>query len=338
MGSLLSAICIALIALSFACNVDRPTQPTDDLLAPAAKGGKKGKNKVDLCHIDEDGIYHLINVAEPAVDAHLAHGDDLAGGDVLDENCEPVLPREITVELPGGATMEFVWIEPGTFTMGSPDSELGRDPDEGPQHEVTISQGFYLGKYEITQGQWEVVMTGDTPWAGKEYVKENPNHPAVYISWEDMQAFISKLNQAAGSSVYRLPTEAEWEYACRAGTETRWSFGDDETLLGNYAWYNDNTWNVGEKYAHEVGTTLPNPWGLYDMHGNVYEWCQDWWYRVYTTEAQKDPTGPSSGSHRTVRSGGFYSVFTADRTRSANRDASLDERFFYLGARLVMIK
>jgi len=141
--------------------------------------------------------------------------------------------EEIIVDLPGGATMAFVWIEPGTFTMGSPSSEPGRWDDEGPQHEVTISRGFYLGKFEVTQGQWQAVM-GTRPWAGESYVRENPNHPAVYISWNDVQAFIQKWNEAAEDSLYRLPTEAEWEYACRAGSVTRWSFGDDESQLGYF--------------------------------------------------------------------------------------------------------
>ena len=134
---------------------------------------------------------------------------------------------ELTVDLPGGATMKFVRIEPGTFMMGS---------NEWPQqHQVTISKGFYLGKYEITQAQWQDVM-GTTPWDGQRNVQNSPNHPAVYISWNDVQAFVHQLNQVAGDSLYRLPTEAEWEYACRAGTTTRWSFGDDESLVEDYAW------------------------------------------------------------------------------------------------------
>ena len=229
----------------------------------------------------------------------------------------------ITVDLPGGARMEMVWIEPGTFMMG----------DEGNQHRVTLSKGFYLGKYEITQGQWERVM-GTRPWSGKDYVRENANHPAVYISWNDMQAFIGKLNRAEGSEVYRLPTEAEWEYACRAGTTTQWSFGDNESQLGSYAWYEDNAENAGEDYAHRVGTKLANAWGLYDMHGNVWEWCQDWWLDSYPSGSQVDPTGPASGSYRVIRGGSFY--FTAQIARSAYRDFySPGYRNINLGARLL---
>jgi len=182
---------------------------------------------------------------------------------------------ETTFVLLDGAEMEMVWIEPGMFMMGSPDTEPGRWENEGPLHEVTLTQGFYLGKYELTQEQWESVMK-TRPWAGQALIEEGPNIPAQFISRGDVQAFIDSLNAAEGSAVYRLPTEAEWEYACRAGTTTIWSFGDDEGLVGEYVWHSGNTRGVGEAYAHRVGMKLPNPWGLYDMHGNVYEWVQDW--------------------------------------------------------------
>lgn len=231
-----------------------------------------------------------------------------------------------------GAEMEFVWIEPGTFTMGSPASEVGRDSDEGPQHQVTIRQGFWLGKCEVTQGQWQGVM-GTTPWSGQSYVRANAQHPAVYISWDDAQQLIARLNAAAGSAVYRLPTEAEWEYACRAGSTTRWSFGDDEGQLGQYAWYCDNAWNAALQYAQPVGTKLPNPWGLYDMHGNVWEWCQDW-YGSYGSGPVVEPAGPASGSNRVIRSGGFN--FSARYMRSAYRNNSTPGgRLYNVGVRLL---
>jgi len=247
---------------------------------------------------------------------------------------------EIVVNLPGGATMTMVWIEPRTFTMGSPDTEPDRDSSEGPQHEVVITQGFYLGKFELTQGQWEAVME-TTPWAGvdyEEYVEEAPNNPAVYISWEDMQAFIDSLNTAEGADVYRLPTEAEWEYACRAGTTTRWSFGDYEGDLLQYAWYRANAFGVWEMYAHEVGTKLPNPWGLHDMHGNVCEWCQDWLDGdYYSVSPSVDPTGPSTGvvhMSRVLRGGDLAS--NAPIVRSASRGGSLPGfRDYFIGARLL---
>ena len=263
--------------------------------------------------------------------------------------------EERTFSLPGGAELEVVWIEPGVFQMGAPESEINETIDwcvdlgesrstcvelfgaEGPLHEVEISQGFYLGKYEITQGQWEAVM-GTTPWAGEDYVQEHSSHPAVYISWYDVQAFIGRLNAAAGDSLYRLPSEAEWEYACRAGTTTRWSLGDDVSQLTDYAWYWGNAWHVGERYAHAVGLKRPNAWGLYDMHGNVYEWVQDWYGRdYYNSSPRVDPPGPDIGSARVLRSGDFY--VSAQAVRSAVRYGdSPDDRYYFIGVRLVRIR
>ena len=241
----------------------------------------------------------------------------------------------VTIDLPGEVTMEFVWIVPGRFMMGSPDSDVMAFEQEKPQHQVTISRGFWLGKYELTQAQWEAVM-GTRPWSGKDNVQENANHPAVYISWEDVQAFIGKLNEVAGEEIYRLPTEAEWEYACRAWTKTQWSFGDDESQLMDYAWYYDDAWNIGERYGYVVGMKKPNPWGLFDMHGNVWEWVQDR-YGSYSSSAQRDPTGPTAGSGPVIR-GGFFSG-TARGVRSAVRyyGAQVD-RNGSLGARLLRIK
>lgn len=249
---------------------------------------------------------------------------------------------EITVNLPGGASMEMVWIPPGTFTMGTTEEQKQWMVTQGlwndfwmerelPGHQVTISWCFYLGKYELTQEQWESVM-GTRPWSGQGYVQENPSHPASHISWNDVQTLIQKLNEAEGSEVYRLPTEAEWEYACRAGTTTLWSFGDDESQFGDYAWYQENAWNVDEKYPHAVGTKLANPWGLYDMHGNVWEWVQDW-YGPYRSGPQTDPTGPSSGEEHVVRGSSFDHV--ALFARSALRGNVSGRRSAIFGARLV---
>ncbi len=229
------------------------------------------------------------------------------------------------VTLPvGNVDMAFVYISSGTFTMGSPDLEPGRESDKGPQHEVTIREGFYLGKYEVTQGQWEAVM-GSNP-----SLYSGSNKPVERVSWHDVQEFVQRLNAAAGDSLYRLPTEAEWEYACRAGTTTRWSFGDEESKLTDYAWYEGNNSPSGPK---EVGTKLRNPWGLYDMHGNVWEWCQDW-YGSYSSGDQVDPQGPATGLGRVSR-GGFFLRGARD-VRSAGRGSvSPGERFLYLGFRLL---
>jgi formylglycine-generating enzyme required for sulfatase activity len=226
---------------------------------------------------------------------------------------------DTTFVLPGDMEMQFVWIEPETFMMGSPETETGRYSNEGPQHEVTLTDGFYLGTHEVTQEQWEAVM-GTTPWAGRIYVEANPDHPAVWMTWNDVQEFVKTLNASAGGLLYRLPTEAEWEYACRAGTTTRWSFGDDESQLGDYAWYYSNAWGLGEKYGHKVGTKLPNPWGLYDMHGNMWEWVADW-YGDYSSDNQIDPTGPTTGAQRCLRSGRYYEAGRPPRSAErASRD------------------
>ncbi len=236
-------------------------------------------------------------------------------------------PADMTVPLPGGATMDFRWIPSGTFTMG--DEGLGETP-----HEVTLTQGFFLGQYEITQAQWQSVM-GSAPWAGMSYAQDRAGNPATYVSWLDVQRFVHQLNVAAGDSLYRLPSEAEWEYACRAGTTTEWSFGSDVSQLGRYAWYSDNAWSVGEAWAHPVGTKLPNPWGLYDMHGNVYEWVQDL-HGTYPSEPQTNPMGPASGDSRVVRGG--YFIWPAGSTASAARyQGYAHDAAYSVGARIVRL-
>jgi formylglycine-generating enzyme required for sulfatase activity len=299
-------------------------------LAAKKVGGKT--HKVDVCHAAGNGAYVKISIARSALPAHLAHGDELPGGDVLDINCEFAPGGEMTVDLPGGATMDFVWIEPGTFLMGSASSEPGHESDESPQHIVTISHGFWLEKYEVTQGQWEAVM-GTTPWVGGEYLEEGPDYPAQYISWDDAQDLIAELNATTDGSPYRLPTEAEWEYACRAGTGTRWSYGDSEGGLGAHAWYFFNTFDIGEAYAHQIGTKAPSPWGLFDTHGNVWEWVHDW-YGSYSGDDQLDPVGPTTGTRRVVRGGSYYNIARA--TRSAERGFyPQDHRRNALGVRLL---
>jgi sulfatase modifying factor 1 len=197
------------------------------------------------------------------------------------------------VELPSITNtigMKLKLIPAGTFMMGSPESEEDRDGDE-PQHQVTISKAFYMQTTEVTQGQWMVVM-GTEPWKGKTNVKEGSNYAATIVSWDDAVAYCKKLNEKEGKT-YRLPTEAEWEYVCRAGTTTPWSFGNDEKVLGDYAWYRENTWDIGEKHAHQVGLKQPNAFGLFDIHGNVWEWCSDYYGKDYYKQSpEKDPTGP----------------------------------------------
>jgi formylglycine-generating enzyme required for sulfatase activity len=242
---------------------------------------------------------------------------------------DPVVSR---VDLAGGVTMEFVWLGPGYFTMGSASSEDGRYANEGPRHRVTLSHGFYIARYELTQGQWEAVMN-TRPWAEAEYVIDHPDRPAVYISWDDVQRFVGKLNET-GSARFRLPTEAEWEYACRAGAGSAWWFGDEEAELVDHAWYRANAWDYGFQYGQQVGMMPANPWGLHDLHGNIQEWVLDW-YGSYASAAGTDPTGPAQGTARVVRGGSVDD--TARSTRSAYRSGTSPEaRGYFLGARLVL--
>jgi len=219
--------------------------------------------------------------------------------------------------------MSLELIPAGTFMMGSPVTEHHRG-DDAYQHKVTISKAFYMQTTEVTQGQWKAVM-GNEPWKGKKYVKEGTHYAATYVTWEDAVAFSKYLSSKEGKT-YRLPSEAEWEYACRAGTKTTWSFGNDEKEFGDYAWYVD----IANNYAHQVGLKKPNAFGLYDMHGNVGEWCHDYYERdYYKSSPEKDPTGPASGSSRVLRSGGqFHSAY-----RGGRFDA--DFRFNLSGFRLV---
>ena len=201
------------------------------------------------------------------------------------------------------AGIEFVWIPPGSFTMG----DMNGDREEQAVHRVTLTRGFWMGKYLVTQAQWVAVM-GHNP----SYRTDDPQRPVEQVSWNDVQRFIAKLNTEQPGHDFRLPTEAEWEYACRAGTETKYYFGDDARLLGEYAWHLGNS----EGQTHPVGQKLPNAWGLYDMHGNVVELVQDL-HGPYESKNQTDPTGPVSGTYRIRRGGGYY--YGADKHRSGNR-------------------
>ena len=228
--------------------------------------------------------------------------------------------------------MKFVRIPKGTFTMGTPAGKEGRFADETP-HEVVLTKDFYLGVTEVTQGQWKAVM-GTAPWQGKSNVKEGDDYPATYVSWDDAVAFAKALSGKDGRA-YRLPTEAEWEYACRGRATSRFHFGDGEAALGDYAWFTKDASDAGEKYAHRVATKKPNQFGLYDMHGNVWEWCSDW-HGDYPAGRVTDPIGPASGAYRVFRGGSWD--YTADHCRSASRNGySPGYRVNYLGFRLALV-
>jgi len=182
-------------------------------------------------------------------------------------------------------------------------------------HQVTITKAFYLGKYEVTQEQWYQIMGYNPAHFKREKLGfDSRKNPVEQVSWEDLQKFINKLNEKEGGHPYRLPTEAEWEYACRAGSTGKYCFGDNGDLLKQYAWYETNS---GGK-THSVGQKKPNAWGLYDMHGNVWELCQDWYGTSdYQTSPKVDPKGSKSGSTRVCRGGDWHNG--ARFCRSANR-------------------
>jgi formylglycine-generating enzyme required for sulfatase activity/ankyrin repeat protein len=210
--------------------------------------------------------------------------------------------------------MEFVWIPTGEFRMGS-NEEM---EDEQPVHRVHID-GFWMGKYEVTQGQWKTVMHDNPATFNK-----GDDYPVETVNWDDTQDFIAALS--AGSGIhFRLPTEAEWEYACKAGKP-----GQDDGELGDIAWFNENSNNA----THPVGQKKPNAWGLYDMLGNVWEWCQDWYGR-YDPLLRVNPIGPGSGSSRVIRGGSWSVLFPF--VRFLNRGSSLPtDRGDYLGFRLAI--
>lgn len=219
--------------------------------------------------------------------------------------------------------MTFVYIAGGTFSMGSPASESGRDADER-LHKVILSRGYWLQDSEVTQGQWEAVM-GSNP---SRFASCGADCPVESISWGDIRIFLRKINSFGDEVTYRLPTEAEWEYAARAGSMSKYCFGVMNSTLNDYGWHDRN---AGGR-THPVMKKRPNAWGLYDMHGNVWEWCRDW-YGPYPAEDVNDPTGPASGSSRVLRGGSWFS--NADMCRSAVRHSlAQDNRNFYLGFRL----
>ena len=217
--------------------------------------------------------------------------------------------------------MKLVHIPAGEFMMGSNDG----DSDEKPVHLVRISEGFYMGVTEVTQAQYREVM-GINPSCFK-----GDNLPVENVNWNDVMEFCKKLSQKEGKD-YRLPTEAQWEYACRAGTKTRFGFGDSESSLGDYAWYEGS----GGSKTHSVGVKKPNAWGMYDMHGNVWEWCSDWYSSdYYKTSPSANPIGPASGRLHVLRGGYWGNVPGSCRSAYRNGHKS-DYRYCSQGFRVVV--
>jgi formylglycine-generating enzyme required for sulfatase activity len=245
------------------------------------------------------------------------------------------VPLEDKVDLGKGVTLELVMVPPGKFYLGSPEREEGRAPIEGPQHTTTLSTAFYLGKYEVTQEQWQQVMGSNPSWfssggGGKDSVKglDTKRFPVERISWDDAQAFLRKIS--TDKRTYRLPTEAEWEYACRGGTFAKksWPFQVGEEYLdalSSDAANFDGSRPYGEAARGKnlertvaVGSYTANPFGLFDMHGNVKEWCQDRFAGDYYKDAPaRDPSGPAAGTDRVLRGGAWNSP--GEECRAASR-------------------
>lgn len=226
--------------------------------------------------------------------------------------------KTLVLDLGGGVTMKLVRISAGKFTMGSPANEKGRAPRDVEKQKVeSIPRDFFMAESEVTQAQWKAVM-GTTPWKGQQYTKIGDNFPATYVNWREAHTFLQKLMTKTGRLV-RLPWEKEWEYACRAGSKTAFSFGDSEQDLGQYAWFKTNTTDASAGYDHAVKTRKPNAWGLYDMHGNAYEWCQDM----------------TSDRLPAVRGGAWHGK--AETCRSASRNwLRPDSKYYGLGFRVAM--
>jgi hypothetical protein len=221
--------------------------------------------------------------------------------------------RDMKVLLPGGNTaIDFVKIPAGTFMMGTPEKEADREPDE-IQHKVTITRGFWIGKFEVTNAQFRRFSPGHVSGSNPDDPCNGDDYPVSYVTWDDAAAFCKWASEKTGKAI-RLPTEAEWEYAARAGTTTPYSFGDNRDELKYYAWFLDNA----KGKTHPVGQLRPNSWGLYDVHGNVAEWCADFDGR-YPTTAVSDPQGPSSGAKHISREGscgsGKHNCRVGDRDR-----------------------
>ncbi len=281
---------------------------------------------------EKQQVGNSVREMHPAVSAGATEGNPGREPEPVKAEEKPVISGVISSRIDLFAPLEsfFVQIAPGTFTMGSPEYEAGRSSDE-TMHEVTLTKGFHMLKTPVTLGQWKAV-TGNNP---SSFPAGGDHCPVENVSWNECQEFIRMLN-AGKEEIYRLPTEAEWEYACRAGSSTSLCNGeiselysDYDSILSEVGWYCGNS---GRK-SRPVAQKSPNAWGLHDMHGNVSEWCQDW-YGEYDSDSRTDPCGPKSASGKVVRGGSWLS--NAKNCRSASRFSWLpDSRIEFIGFRLV---
>ena len=237
------------------------------------------------------------------------------------EQAHSELATDLTVDLGGGVLMEFVLIQPGAFQMGSTHRS-----DEQPIHTVTIAKPFYMGKYLVTQAQW---LRINGPMNASNF--KGATNPVETVGCNECEWFMAKLKKQAPGRTYRLPTEAEWEYACRAGSTSDYYFGSDTNRLGEYAWYGANSNNK----THPVGEKKPNAWGLYDMHGNVWEWCADVYHATYAGAPTDGSAWTQGGTGQRVLRGGSW-LADARYVRAAVRNGlDTDYRYMYYGFRVV---
>ena len=259
------------------------------------------------------------------------YGDQPTGFPGLDGNGSGISPGNPapTHIVPSADNLEMIWVEPGTFMMG----QVGVAE---PVHEVALSRGFYLGKYEVTQAQYEAVMTGNVDGLSfnPSSYQGHPERPVESVSFQDIQVFISRLNNlelldTPAGWIYALPTEAEWEYACRAGTNTAFHWGDAVSFS------NANFPASDIDQTRNVGDYIPNSWGFYDMHGNVSEWVEDW-YQTYPSNPLTDPQGPSLGSERLIRGGSWQAAYQGTASSADRHPVSVDYQKYDLGFRLAL--
>jgi len=261
------------------------------------------------------------------------------------------LPKTMTLEVSKGLTMKLVLIPAGTFMMGSKLSpaecvkKYGAEEKyydlEHPRHKVTITKPFYMGVYEVTQPQYVAVM-GPGPWIvgqkPKMLTKIGPKFPASWVHWHEATEFCKRLSKTLGKTI-TLPTEAQWEYACRAGSTTEFYFGNDPAKLRDYCWFVENQdGKDGERYGtREGGLKKPNAWGLYDMHGNVWEWCRDWYDKdFYASGNNVDPVNTKVAKCATVRGGSWYNPACSMRSAGRNNWYKPDYRHYNVGFRVVV--